>query len=129
MYRRILVGIGVATLTGATAHAQFSVIDPANLAQAVVIAERTWNHWQELRRQFETIRRIVSYCRRSSCQWFQVRSAISTACARFAGSMTENCACAVAPVTVAITMPARMRRYMTTSVQNALGVGPSYSGS
>ena len=59
MYRRILVGIVVATLTGATAHAQFSVIDPANLAQAVVIAERTWNHWQELRRQFETIRRMA----------------------------------------------------------------------
>ena len=59
MYRRILAGIVIATLTGATAHAQFSVIDPANLAQAVLIADRTWNHWQELRRQYDTIRRMA----------------------------------------------------------------------
>jgi hypothetical protein len=59
MSRRILAGVLLATLTGATAHAQFAVIDPSNLAQAVVIAERTWNHWQELRRQFDTIRRMA----------------------------------------------------------------------
>jgi len=41
------------------ARAQFAVIDPANLAQTVLIAERTWNHYEELRRQFETIRRMA----------------------------------------------------------------------
>jgi uncharacterized protein DUF4141 len=41
------------------AHAQFAVIDPANLAQAILIAERTWQHYEELRREFETIRRMA----------------------------------------------------------------------
>src|SRR5262245_44294896 len=42
----------------APARAQFVVIDPANLIQTVLIAERTWQHYQELRRQYETILRM-----------------------------------------------------------------------
>jgi len=50
----LAVLFGVAT----SAHAQFAVIDPANLAQAVLIAERTSQQYDELRRQFETIRKM-----------------------------------------------------------------------
>lgn len=59
MKRRVVATVLVLAIGGAPAYAQFAVIDPANLAQAVLIAERTWNHWQELRRQFETIRRMA----------------------------------------------------------------------
>src|SRR5688572_18893080 len=59
MKRRLVATVLVLFIGGAPAYAQFAVIDPANLAQAVLIAERTWNHWQELRRQFETIRRMA----------------------------------------------------------------------
>jgi hypothetical protein len=41
-----------------TARAQFVVIDAANLQQTILIAERTWQHYQELRRQYETIQRM-----------------------------------------------------------------------
>jgi len=40
------------------AQAQFVVIDPGNLAQAILIAERTWRQYDELRREYETILRI-----------------------------------------------------------------------
>ena len=59
MKRRVVATVLVLVMGGAPAYAQFAVIDPANLAQAVLIAERTWNHWQELRRQLETIRRMA----------------------------------------------------------------------
>ena len=39
------------------AQGQF-VIDPGNLAQAILIAERTLRHYDELRRQYETILRM-----------------------------------------------------------------------
>ena len=58
MRRRAIAAVLV-LFTGAPAYAQFAVIDPANLAQAVLIAERPWDHWNELRRQFETIRRMA----------------------------------------------------------------------
>ena len=58
MRRRVIAAV-VVLFIGAPAQAQFAVIDPANLAQAVLIAERTWNHWDELRREFETIRRMA----------------------------------------------------------------------
>jgi hypothetical protein len=47
----ILVGVGVA-------RAQFVVIDPANLQQAILIAQRSWQHYQELRHQHDTILRM-----------------------------------------------------------------------
>src|SRR5687767_7506341 len=59
MRRRVTAATLILFIGGRTASAQFPVIDPANLAQAVLIAERTWNHWNELRRQFETIRRLA----------------------------------------------------------------------
>ena len=59
MRRRVIAAVLVLLLVVAQAQAQIAVFDPANLAQAVRIAERTWNHWNELRRQFETIRRMA----------------------------------------------------------------------
>jgi conjugal transfer/entry exclusion protein len=38
-----------------TAPAQFVVIDPANLQQTILIAERTFQHYEQLRRQYEAI--------------------------------------------------------------------------
>jgi hypothetical protein len=46
-------------LPAGSAQAQFVVIDPANLTQAILIAERTLKHYDELRRQYETIRRMA----------------------------------------------------------------------
>ncbi len=47
------------SLTGAPLRAQLVVIDPANLAQAILIAERTWDHYDQLRREFEVIQRMA----------------------------------------------------------------------
>ena len=55
MFRRTLVGLVLVLATTTSARAQLVVIDPANLYQTVLIAERTWQHYQELRRQYETI--------------------------------------------------------------------------
>src|SRR5262245_10040377 len=49
------VALGV-FVTGA--RAQLVVIDPANLTQTIMIAERTWQHYQELQRQYSTILRM-----------------------------------------------------------------------
>jgi hypothetical protein len=40
------------------AQAQLVVVDPANLAQAILIAERAWRHYDELQRQYRTILRM-----------------------------------------------------------------------
>jgi len=58
MFRRTFVGLILLLTTATGARAQFVVIDPANLTQTVLIAERTWQHYQELRRQYETILRM-----------------------------------------------------------------------
>lgn len=58
MCRRIVLGLMVMLTTATTARAQLVVIDPANLRQTILIAERTWQHYQELRRQYETIQRM-----------------------------------------------------------------------
>ena len=58
MFRRTLVGLLLVLIAVAPARAQFVVIDPANLTQTILIAERTWQHYQELRRQYETILRM-----------------------------------------------------------------------
>ena len=49
MFRRTMVGVMLVLATAATARAQLVVIDPANLSQTILIAERTWQHYQELR--------------------------------------------------------------------------------
>ena len=58
MFRRTLVGLVLVLATTTSARAQLVVIDPANLYQTILIAERTWQHYQELRRQYETILRM-----------------------------------------------------------------------
>ena len=42
------------------ARAQVVVIDPGNLVQTILIAERTWEHYQQLRREYETIVRMAT---------------------------------------------------------------------
>ena len=51
MMRRILVGTLVLVLVTTPASAQFAVIDPANLAQAILIVQRTQRHLEELQAQ------------------------------------------------------------------------------
>ena len=46
-------------LAVAPAHAQLAVIDPANLAQAVLIAQRAQRHYEELQAQYRTILRMA----------------------------------------------------------------------
>jgi hypothetical protein len=58
MFRRTLIGLTLVLTTASTARAQLVVIDPANLYQTILIAERTWDHYQELRRQYETIQKM-----------------------------------------------------------------------
>ena len=55
MMRRTLVGAVVLVLATTPASAQFAVIDPANLAQAILIVQRTQRHLEELRAQYRTI--------------------------------------------------------------------------
>jgi conjugal transfer/entry exclusion protein len=59
MSRVLAISLLIAATAAAPARAQLAVIDPANLSQAVLIAERTWSHYDELRRQFDTIRRMA----------------------------------------------------------------------
>ena len=40
-------------------HAQFAVIDPANLEEAILIVQRTQRHLEELRAQYLTILRMA----------------------------------------------------------------------
>ena len=55
---RVFVGVLVLTALAAPARAQFVVIDPGNLAQAVLIAERTLREYEALRAQYETLVRM-----------------------------------------------------------------------
>jgi len=58
MMRRTLAAIVILAACASPAKAQWVVIDPANLAQAILIAERAWRHYDELQRQYRTILRI-----------------------------------------------------------------------
>jgi hypothetical protein len=58
MFRRSLLGLLLVLIATAPARAQLVVIDSANLRQTILIAERAWQHYQELRRQYETILRM-----------------------------------------------------------------------
>jgi len=58
MFRRTLTVVVIVVACASPARAQWVVIDPGNLAQAISIAERTWRHYDELRRQYETILRM-----------------------------------------------------------------------
>ena len=58
MVRRLVLVIIVIALVSVPAHAQLAVIDPANLAQAVLIAQRAQLHYEELQAQYRTILRM-----------------------------------------------------------------------
>jgi Domain of unknown function (DUF4141) len=58
MIRRTLAAIVILAACASPAKAQWVVIDPANLAQAILIAERAWRHYDELQRQYRTILRM-----------------------------------------------------------------------
>jgi len=55
MIRRALIGTVLLVFVTTPAKAQFAVIDPANLAQAILIVQRTQRHYEELRAQYRTI--------------------------------------------------------------------------
>lgn len=59
MARRICAGLMVVTLVAAPVYAQIAVIDPANLAQVVLIARRAQQHLDELQAQYRTILRMA----------------------------------------------------------------------
>ncbi len=46
------------TLSASSLRAQIPVTDPANLQQTILIAERTFQHYSELRREYETLVRM-----------------------------------------------------------------------
>ena len=60
MFRWTGITLLLVMVAGASVRAQIPVIDPENLAQAILIAERTWQHYQQLRQQYETIVRMAS---------------------------------------------------------------------
>ena len=55
---RTLAAVVVACLISVPAWAQLAVIDPSNLQQTVLIAQRTQRHLEELQAQFRTILRM-----------------------------------------------------------------------
>ncbi len=59
MTRRIAFALLGLTMCAGPARAQWVVIDPANLAQAILIAERTEQHYQQLVQQFQVIQRMA----------------------------------------------------------------------
>ena len=56
MRRWIGISLLLFIVVATPARAQVVVIDPGNLVQTILIAERTWEHYQQLRREYETIR-------------------------------------------------------------------------
>ena len=59
MRRTFAAAVVILLASANSAPAQVVVIDPANLYQTILIAERTWQQYQELRRQFETVTRMA----------------------------------------------------------------------
>ena len=59
MIRRMLAATLILAACVSPAHAQLVVVDPGNLAQAILIAERAWRHYDELQRQYRTILRMA----------------------------------------------------------------------
>src|SRR5436189_5591982 len=57
--RRVLLISTALVLTAAPAFAQIVVVDPANLYQAILIAERTLSEYNTLVQQYETIARMA----------------------------------------------------------------------
>ena len=59
MFRRVLVLATALCMIAAPVHAQFVVIDPANLVQTTLIAYRVQQHYTELRAQYLTVLRMA----------------------------------------------------------------------
>ena len=59
MARRLAFALLVLALDASRAHAQWVVIDPPNLVQTILIAERTEQHYQQLVQQFQVIQRMA----------------------------------------------------------------------
>ena len=57
MFRRVLALATALCTIAAPAHAQFVVIDPANLVQTTLIAYRVQQHYTELRAHASSARR------------------------------------------------------------------------
>jgi hypothetical protein len=58
MRRPLALVLLVAALMASQAQAQVVVVDHGNLAQAILIAQRTLRHYEELQAQYRTIRRM-----------------------------------------------------------------------
>ncbi|MFA5910571.1 MAG: hypothetical protein WC815_17455 [Vicinamibacterales bacterium] len=58
MFSRLALALAVITFTAVPARGQLAVIDPSNLEQAVLIAQRTQRHLEELTAQYRTILRM-----------------------------------------------------------------------
>jgi hypothetical protein len=58
MIRRMFTAAVILAACANPAQAQVVVVDPRNLAQAILIAERAWRHYEELQRQYRTILRM-----------------------------------------------------------------------
>jgi hypothetical protein len=56
--RRLTLGFIVVALSGIPASAQVAVIDPANLGQAILIAQRAQRHLEQLQAQYQTLLRM-----------------------------------------------------------------------
>jgi hypothetical protein len=59
MRRRALLGMVLLVLATTPASAQVAVIDPVNLAQAILIVQRTQRQYEQLREQYRTIVRMA----------------------------------------------------------------------
>ena len=59
MFRRALLLVTALCAIATPAHAQFVVIDPANLVQTTLIADRVQQHYTELRAQYLTVLRMA----------------------------------------------------------------------
>lgn len=56
--RTLVAAAALAVVSASPASAQWTVIDPSNLTQTIRIAERTLQHYNQLRMQYETILRM-----------------------------------------------------------------------
>ena len=59
MIRRMLTATVILAACANPVRAQVVVVDPGNLAQAILIAERAWRHYEELQRQYRTVLRMA----------------------------------------------------------------------
>jgi hypothetical protein len=128
MIRRTLTAMMVVAACASPARAQLVVIDPQNLAQAILVAERTLRHYDELRQQYETILRMgqglgnmeqyrtppISLTHHDAGRWEYGRSWIQ---AFNSGDATGE---AYRATTVPVLRPTMMPSHLTASARRAL---------